>query len=441
MSLVSFKFKSVVILSGAFVAIVITANWIVRKSCEIIVFDCPPSWPISVFYSRIPAFGDLLLGVGLFVLFLAALSHLQRVEFSLPCVILWGVVLILGSNLTQGWERAFAIPVAGDPLYWQLKGDGIEYYHDALNINDPVSWIASYEHIQPELRLHSRSHPPGPVLVMYTLLHLNRSPSFIGIALACVSIALSACFLYGILRTESTSPGYGVFLFLLIPAVQIYYAVSIDALICATLLGAFYYDAYVPGRVGVLGSVVCLFAASFLTFGVVFIVPILLFRRQYLSRSLIIIGCVTLIYSILNLLLGFNYLHSFQIASALENPDGFRLLAEPVSFVVTRIEDIAEIILFFGPFLGFLALRGLRVSHALQRTGLIAVFTLLAMIATGAFRTGETARACLFIYPYLLFLVVVYLDKAQTPRQDKAVLLALVFGQGLVMQLIGVYFW
>jgi hypothetical protein len=102
---------------------------------------------------------------------------------------------------------------------------------------------------------------------------------------------------------------------------------------------------------------------------------------------------------------------------------------------------IFDIILFFGPFLTVLAWRGAR---SLGGTGLVfwaSILTLAAMFASGAFHAAETARACLFIYPFLLLAV--------TPQfSDQAVSLAhirtlplLVFGQSLLMQLFGDYFW
>jgi len=71
----------------------------------------------------------------------------------------------------------------------------------------------------------------------------------------------------------------------------------------------------------------------------------------------------------------------------------------------------------------------------------LAVGTLLAMFATGAFRTGETARACLFIYPYLLLPVAAQLDHQQPDASDRRLLVWLVFGQTLLMQTFGGYFW
>ena len=66
---------------------------------------------------------------------------------------------------------------------------------------------------------------------------------------------------------------------------------------------------------------------------------------------------------------------------------------------------------------------------------LTGISVLIAVLLTGAYKTGETARGCLFIYPYLLLL---WTD-GQRENLSKFTFLALT--QTAVMQLIGNYFW
>ena len=63
------------------------------------------------------------------------------------------------------------------------------------------------------------------------------------------------------------------------------------------------------------------------------------------------------------------------------------------------------------------------------------------LFLAGAFHTGETARACLFIMPFLMFPVAAHLDDCRSRPADRIVLLGLVFGQSLVMQTLGGYVW
>ncbi|MES2464100.1 MAG: hypothetical protein V4671_26300, partial [Armatimonadota bacterium] len=137
-----------------------------------------------------------------------------------------------------------------------------------------------------------------------------------------------------------------------------------------------------------------------------------------------------------------SYLSALQTAARLENPNGFRLLSEPLSYLFTRLEDIAEIAVFLGPILISITsqtVKRLFQEHSLaSRLYLTALGTLATLFLTGAYRTGETARACLFIFPYLLLPVITsrYFEPLHRCR-----IFCAVFGQSLLMQLFGRYFW
>ena len=163
--------------------------------------------------------------------------------------------------------------------------------------------------------------------------------------------------------------------------------------------------------------------------------------RRSLKRSLIVIGVVIIAYIFIYLATGYNALLSFRTASLYENSHGFMLFVDPINYLFTRIENVAEIILFLGPFLFVLLIRGLKNFRfePLMVLTLLGSATLLAMFATGAWRTGETARACAFIYPYLLFPIGRYLEQQKIGASERLQLAALVFGQSVAMQLFGHY--
>jgi hypothetical protein len=60
---------------------------------------------------------------------------------------------------------------------------------------------------------------------------------------------------------------------------------------------------------------------------------------------------------------------------------------------------------------------------------------LFLLFVSGAFKTGETARSCLFIYPYL-FMGLINLKKENIQE-----LIYLAGMQTAIMQLFGGYFW
>ena len=63
------------------------------------------------------------------------------------------------------------------------------------------------------------------------------------------------------------------------------------------------------------------------------------------------------------------------------------------------------------------------------------------MYIAGAWRTGETARACSYIYPYLLFPVGIFLEDSKAGVSERLHLASLVFIQSVGMQTFGNYYW
>jgi hypothetical protein len=90
---------------------------------------------------------------------------------------------------------------------------------------------------------------------------------------------------------------------------------------------------------------------------------------------------------------------------------------------MTRVEDILEILFFFGPFLFLLFIRCFRLMKEdypdLYSLTISAIIVLLALFLTGAYRTGETARACSYIYPFLIFPIAVYFNKIEFPQKER----------------------
>jgi len=139
---------------------------------------------------------------------------------------------------------------------------------------------------------------------------------------------------------------------------------------------------------------------------------------------------------------GYDHVRAFLTASTLENPNGFIAFHKPFQYVMTRIENVAEIALFLS--IGVLALL-FHKDHIKIRIGdlhdditsifLAGVCSLLLMFLTGAFRTGETARTCLFIYPYFMLV----LRKLEEPVLRSAIIIAGL--QSIIMQTFGEFFW
>ena len=264
--------------------------------------------------------------------------------------------------------------------------------------------------------------------------------------LGAVSLLLSglllARFLARFLPPERA--GLLLWLFFLLPAVQIYYVSSLDALIAGCFLGCL--CTFEPRR--------CVAApAARPRLPPPRGLPDLRLRlpaagarldraayRRSLLRSIAIGVAALLALAALRPLLGLDYFRAFFTATRLDNPDGWPPLADPLSYIATRFENVAEILLFLGPFAIALAWQGWRRGQGEWREWTRgALLSLGALFLAGAFKTGETARACLFVLPALLLPLAAAPALAE-PRAVRLLTLLLA-AQALGMQALGNYFW
>ena len=435
--------------------VVIVLQRLLRHVCaRIVEFDCPFYWPVSIFDVVKPTLSRCLVAAASLVLFVLAFRYLSKRRYPLGAVIVAGVLLVIASNLIQGWYVGLYTPIAGDARSGTLipvSTDGQEYYHDALAVQDPVQFLRDYATIQPNLHKHAHTHPPGAVLAFYVLAKLLVDPGLIAVFIAAVSVSLSCAFLFGLLADEVApdTARYVTFLFALLPAIQIYFLASLDALVTALLIGTLYFFTRPQASRAIAGSAVMLMLALQLTFVSVCILPVLagaeILRRRSISRTAGLTAAVTAGHALLYALSGYNPVRAFLVASAHDNPQGFQGFTAPVNYFFTRLEDVAELLLFFGPFLLVLLARGIRTARDRRSNtsdlALLASGVILAMFMAGAFRTGETARPLAFLYACWLLPVGRYLDALQPSDSEKAQLASLVFGQTVLMQLSGNFFW
>ncbi len=430
----------------------------IRKLCPLLdipidIYAVHVRWPLSTVRERIPGIHgpwyEWALAAGLLlVFFLFMRSFLRQATGDVLAVIMVGFFFVLCTNLIHGPEYGLVHPQLADGTMPKAQ-----YYHDATQISSAGGFLREFQQRQGELTCHARTHPPGAVLFIYALWKTFGHPAAVSLAIAALSVVLSGVLLYRMLARDFDrhTCGYVTLLYLLIPSVQIYSCATLDAVVTSCFLGFLLCLRHPRPLLGIGGAVAWLFCGSFLTFGACFLLPVMagfeIITRRSLRRSAAIVLGVSGLYAAVYFLWGFNYLGALRTASALENPQGFRLLAEPLTYLVTRLEDVVTILVFFGPFLLVLLVRGLREIRSaktcpeLLTLTCLGVLTLLGMFLTGAFRTGETARACLFIYPLLIFPVAAYLQHHPGSEKDQRQLLMLVFGQTVAMQTIAGFLW
>ncbi|MFL6529151.1 MAG: hypothetical protein ACJ8HU_11175 [Chthoniobacterales bacterium] len=439
-----FSAKKLILFAAIFCAAFAAANLILFELHKLgLNFHYIPSWPINVFGpSEMTRHYRLLVSLALLAVFFVAQRLLAKVDYRLPLVIIAGFALIIGSNLIQGFEEGFADPITADEFNDEQTP---QYYHDAVEITDAGEFFRNYNAIQRTLHMHARTHPPGPVLLIYALNRALKEPALISLAIAVLAVTTAAWFFYKLLVTELQPhlAGFMTSLFLLLPSVQIYYLATVDALVAALLLGVFY--CFKRATALHLFAAAALLVTSFmLTFLAVWIVPVLfgyeLIKRRNIIRATAVVLAVIAVYVAIYFASGFNLLASFRTASAIENEHGFMLLHNPLDYFVSRLQSIGEVMLFFGPYLCLLFVRSVRGSQRHIATWL-ALGSFALLLAAGTFRVGETARICNFLYPFLLLPIARYLNQRNATEAEKAQLAWLVFGQTILMQAAGSYFW
>jgi hypothetical protein len=408
-------------------------------------WDIPQIWPLSIFLVQLPlgAIGWLAAAV---LAGLAAVALRPEIRRHMGLIALVAVAAILAGSLTRGYSEGLYQPVYG------LTEGAAQYYNDVHRVEGVRPFLAAYNEIQPTLTIHSRTHPPGPVLAMYAGDRLFGNPAAVGVAIALPTLVLSCFMMFGLLRRvglEERTARWLTLIFALLPAVQIYYLFSIDGLIATLALALLWSQYHERDTVKILLGGAAAFGLMMLSFGTVLPVAAALLvnplRNRSIAPPLLAAALAGLAILAMVPLFGYNYLQSFLTASRLENPDGFRGLATPMSYVFTRIENVAEPLLFLGPALGLLLVFSLvrREWKASPETKLmaLAIAGQLLIFLTGALRTGETARACLYLVPFIVLGLAPIVSRLWRDERSQTVVLAVVVFQLVVMQVVGNYYW
>lgn len=417
------------------------------------------AWPLWATFS-IPTVSEIMLAAGIAVAAISALFVLykrDKLSSHLGIIIVVGALCLLVTNLIHGWQVGILDPI----------GSASEILQDALKITSPLEFISNYSSIQPTLSLHALTQPPGAVLVIYLFYVLTGSAAAVSITLALSTAVISAIALRGIYSKffEKELSNLGVFIYLFLPAVQVYYLANIYAVVATVAILAVYCYLHDNRIVSIVGTLAFSFIGTLISFLFV-VIPLALLIYEILTsmsegirgfdslRNVLkpvgLIAGVVLLYGVAYVALGFNYAQAFSVASASENPGGFMLLANPVEYFTSRIEDVLDITVFYGPVLAVLGFRGLQQLRSNPGTpsnkkaylmAIAAIIALGLLFLTGTPKKGETARICMFILPFLLLPVLSFVESAGYSKWDRFLLLVVVVLQAILMQLVGTYIW
>lgn len=415
--------------------------------------DTPRWFPISL--SSDPALN--ISGLPYAILFLIVLYWMVKergLRRSLLQIWMFGIGFIILGNLIQGnADVAFRQPLYGSIVPFQ-------YYDDALKIYSWREWLGAFNAHQTELFVHSKTHPPFAVLLHYFVMQFFGNHP-LPVAGVFVFISGLSVVMMGIvfdkLGLERENRNGLAILFAVIPAVNIYTAVSLDGIILTTcvlcLLGLIILVRR-PDFImsGMLLMVSGMLLTNLLTFVGIFLFAVgalvgateYIFKRKtgVLISTGVAMGLFGLLIYGLNQFGHYDHIQAFLTAAHIENPLGFQGLSRPLNYVVTRVECVSELALFFS--IGCLAALFRRdrlqlsfraYGNDIVRIALAAILTLGGMFVAGLNHTGETARSCLFIYPFLMLMFY---------KSDILLIRDLIVVAGLqtvLMQLCCYYFW
>ena len=178
-----FRYDQVFLFGLASLATLLLAIYPVPAAiCWAFRFDYwPVRWPVTVFAPLLPRtpslVTDTLIAIAMSVLFYFAVSFLAWRRFRLRYVVVVGVALVIGTNLIQGFGQGLTDPISGS---------NNQYFHDAILVSDAFEYLREFDERQPDILIHTRTHPPGPVLTIYGLFNLLQGPGLVAIAIALV---------------------------------------------------------------------------------------------------------------------------------------------------------------------------------------------------------------------------------------------------------------
>ncbi len=402
-------------------------------------------FPISVIYPNQFLWSGFLFAFLFLALGILSFRYAQKISvFFLFAV---AIALVLLGNLSQGdFDISFL-----QPFY--LKGR--QYYADAVNITDGQIWLRDFSKNLEHFQLHTKTHPPFVTLLHFWILNISNleTLAIVFFAIGCLCFPLFYRILF-YLGFEETRRKWMLLLFAVIPSVNIYLLVSVDALVLTStlifLLGfARIFNKNKIDAVSFLLISLGLILTNFITFSGLFLFAFLgclsfyfLLRGKwnFVWLSLMCTAVFILSFLIVYVTTGYSQWETFLLASSSENPDGFRLFHQPFIYLMTRLEDVAEILLFLS--FGFLAVLFSKKSgtEVLENPKINILFfsaisAISAMLLTGAYGTGETARACLFLVPYFLILL------KDVSSDQFRILFYLCLIQTFGMQMIGNFYW
>lgn len=408
--------------------------------------DVPKWFPISMFYGPKVNISGLPYAIIFLIILGVTLWKIDSINNFVTGLI--GSAIIVLGNLIQGnFYNAFISPFVA--MHNQ-------YYYDAVKVNDWVDWLARFNKNQLTLADHSQTHPPFAVLIQKLFLWMTGdrvTGLALGVSLFSIATIFLMYFVFKYLGVESKQSKLLLLLFSVVPAINIYSIVCLDGMVLTTstifLLGVVILLTKPQQKWwGNLLLAFGLITTSLLTFSSLFlfgfgmllgVYEFLINKKKDLLFGMLFGICLFLIVLLL-LKFGFHYDHlqGFLTSMQHEKLAGDDSINMPLNYLVTRVEDVGEILLFLS--IGALSvIFPIKMKNWQTNNNYLiaftAIFGILLTFMSGTFRTGETARSCLFVFPFLIPLLL---------EKDSRLLKYVIITAGVqtvLMQFFGGYFW
>ena len=399
------------------------------------------------------------------LLFGGLLWFMDRAKVGWPCASAWCTLVpqMLLAGLLHLSMATLEVGLSG--IEAPFVPAELEYYGDIHRVN--ASFLATYVASMEDLSLHGRTHPPGPILLLWGLSRLlGGSRLAVVTTVACLSV-LAAIPVYLLARQALFDAGQALlaaFLFMVTPNVVLYSASSMDSAVLFFSAWTLYCTWESLRQASLRWALLAGLAYAltlFMTFTVAFLSPFfgLLFlllglrdpdRRARRLRALVAMGItVAGCYFVLAVGTGFNILACFQRAWEL-NQTSIAVLRSYAYWLVGNL-------VAYAAWLGFASwpLLGAQLRQAVRRCRqgnlrmgaeamlLAALGTVLIFDLSGLVR-GEVGRVWLFLVPTLVIPAAGRLAAWLAEARSRAPLYAcasLLFGQALVFELLLNTYW
>jgi len=303
----------------------------------------------------------------------------------------------------------------GLPFYHSLKHPN-DYYHDALKIKNLKKSLESFSRRIFYHRLHTRTHPPGPVVFHFLLNSIFPSQKIFN---GLIITALSSAVMFVVFKISSLAEVKNKNLLLLLffssPGILIYSAVCLDMIFALLISLSIYFVLKLKRTVNFqtifLGSLT-IFLASFFHYASI-VIPLFTFllivfgyrKKSFLFSNLVTAFLVIFYYSILTTVFNFNLYQNFNASNrynTMQNPAFFMTVKR---YFYGISSNFIEYIIFLGiPIFALLIINLIKNKERKYYSALLlpVIIGNLAGIFKSTGWTGETGRVWLFLTPLII---------------------------------------